>query len=260
MEFGRRLRDLRKKKGMTLEALAARIGSSKGYLSGIENEKVNPPTEKFVRKIARIFGQDEVDFLKLAYLDKIPRALQPELRKALGQEAAPAAGPGRRRPGEDSGVVPSVIPLLNTAALGYPARIDSRGFPEALVRDSIQIPGVHPTQTFALTVCGDAMVSESSLNLKSGDIVLASRSARAQSGDLVFAVVTEKGQRQGVVRQVLFQDNEIYALQAARGDVPVIFAKRGDIDGMFKVIGRIEFFGNAVPDLRTGKRAEPVGK
>jgi transcriptional regulator with XRE-family HTH domain len=248
MEFGKRLRDLRKQKGMTLETLAAKIGSSKGYLSGIENEKVNPPTEKFVRKLARIFGQDEIEFLKMAYLDKVPRSLQPEFNRMVGREAAPKAGvQGRQRPGEASGVVSNAIPLLNTVSLGYPGRIASNGFPESLCSDRIALPGIHPTQTFAVTVCGNALVSEDGACFKEGDLALVSRSGKVDDGDYVFAIFSEKGQRQGQLRQVMLQDGETVALQATNRNHPIIFVKRGDLDGMFKVIGKVELFANHVP-------------
>jgi transcriptional regulator with XRE-family HTH domain len=241
MEFGKRLRELRKGKGMTLEALASRIGSSKGYLSGIENEKVNPPTEKFVRKLARIFGQDEVAFLKLAYLDKIPRSLQSEFGRMAGDGAAP-----RHRAGESSSVVSASVPLLNSVALGYPGRIAANGFPEPLCTDRLAVPGVHPTQTFAVTVCGNALVSEEGLSFKEGDIALVSRAGKVEDGDFVFAVYVEKGQRQGQVRQVMLQDGETVALQATNRTHPVIFVKRTDLDGLYKVIGRIEIFSSTV--------------
>jgi transcriptional regulator with XRE-family HTH domain len=256
MEFGKRLRDLRKQKGMTLETLAAKIGSSKGYLSGIENEKVNPPTEKFVRKLARIFGQDEVDFLKMAYLDKVPRSLQPEFNRMLGKDAAPAkpgaASAGRQRPGEASGVVSNAIPLLNTTAQGYPDRVGPNGFPELLSNDKIALPGVHPTNTFAITVCGNALLSEEGTSLKEGDLAIVSRSGKVEDGDFVFAIYTEKGQRQGALRQVMLQDGETVALQATNRNHPVIFVKRSDLSGLFKVVGKVELFLNAVPAATRG--------
>jgi len=83
MDFGKRIRDLRKANGMTLDMLSAKSGMSKGYLSGIENGKVNPPVDRLVRKLARIFGQDEIGFLKLAYIDKLPVELQSFFRERL---------------------------------------------------------------------------------------------------------------------------------------------------------------------------------
>ena len=83
MDFGKRIRELRKANGMTLDALSAKSGLSKGYLSGIENGKVNPPVDRLVRKLACLFNQDEIGLLKLAYLDKLPAELQPFFRERL---------------------------------------------------------------------------------------------------------------------------------------------------------------------------------
>ena len=51
--FGERVKKLRKDKNLTVEKVAKAIGSHKGYVSGIENGKVKPPSPKLVRKIAR---------------------------------------------------------------------------------------------------------------------------------------------------------------------------------------------------------------
>jgi transcriptional regulator with XRE-family HTH domain len=47
--IGRRLKDLRKIRGSTLESLAERTGFTKGYLSKIENAKKVPPIETLSR-------------------------------------------------------------------------------------------------------------------------------------------------------------------------------------------------------------------
>ena len=56
-EFGDLVKKLRKEREMTLEAVAKKIGSHKGYVSGIENGKVNPPSVKVIRKFSRLFKQ-----------------------------------------------------------------------------------------------------------------------------------------------------------------------------------------------------------
>lgn len=259
MLFGKRLRELRRQKGLTLEALAARIGSSKGYLSGIENENVNPPTEKFVRKLARIFGQDEIEFLKLAYLDKVPRPLQAEFSKALGVERRSAGGgPARQRPGEASGILPSCIPLLNTASQGYPYRISPNGFPEPLTPDTLRIPGVHPTHTFAITVCGDSMTSEDGPSFCHGDIALGSRAEQVGDGDFAFTIFTEKGRESGQLRRVSFAEGGgVVTLQPLNREYPATMLKRPDIHGLFRVMGKIEIFpGAGAPTPVSRRQAE----
>lgn len=63
-----RLRTLRAESGLTLDALAARSGFTKGYLSKIENGKNAPPIASLAR-IARALGQD----LSYFFIDPAPR-------------------------------------------------------------------------------------------------------------------------------------------------------------------------------------------
>jgi transcriptional regulator with XRE-family HTH domain len=83
MAFGKRLREIRKKAGMTLEVLSKKSKTTKGYLSGIENEKIKPPLDQHVRKLAKILGEDEIEFLKLAYYDKLPVEIREACRDVL---------------------------------------------------------------------------------------------------------------------------------------------------------------------------------
>ncbi len=83
MAFGTRLREDRKKAGMTLDVLSDKSRMSKGYLSGIENEKVHPPADRLVRKLAKVLGQDEIAFLKIACYDRLPAEIRDCCRDAL---------------------------------------------------------------------------------------------------------------------------------------------------------------------------------
>ena len=81
--FGDLVRKLRKEKGITLEAVAKKIGSHKGYVSGIENDKVNPPSVKIIKKYAKLFGQDARTLVRLAWVDKAPAILREDAEKFL---------------------------------------------------------------------------------------------------------------------------------------------------------------------------------
>ena len=50
--LGERVRELRQKKGLTLEALAERVGSSKSYMWEIENKDVTRPSAEKLHQIA----------------------------------------------------------------------------------------------------------------------------------------------------------------------------------------------------------------
>jgi transcriptional regulator with XRE-family HTH domain len=91
--FGSRVKELRKEKGLTLEEVARKIGSHKGYVSGIENAKVAPPSVKIILKYAKLFGQDPKTLVRLAWVDKAPAILRDEaegfLKWSQGGRSAP---------------------------------------------------------------------------------------------------------------------------------------------------------------------------
>jgi transcriptional regulator with XRE-family HTH domain len=79
MQFGARVRQLRKAKGFTQRELASRLDVSFTYVSKVENEKLHfgdYPSEKFIHKLAGVLEADEDELLLLA--DKVPEALQVE--------------------------------------------------------------------------------------------------------------------------------------------------------------------------------------
>src|SRR5438552_2824759 len=75
MKLGRRLRQLRKEKGLTLRSLAEAAGVEFTYLSKIENEKSGySPGADTIRELAKALGVDSLELLRLA--DKVPPELQ----------------------------------------------------------------------------------------------------------------------------------------------------------------------------------------
>ena len=76
--FGDLVKDLRRHRGWTLEYVARKIKSHKGYVSGIENDKVNPPSAKIVKRFARIFGEDMRKLLRLAAAAKVSAEVREE--------------------------------------------------------------------------------------------------------------------------------------------------------------------------------------
>jgi transcriptional regulator with XRE-family HTH domain len=88
MQFGERVRELRREKRLTQQKLAERLNVSLSYVSKVENERLNAgdyPSEDFVLKLAKALDAD-VDELRLL-TDRVPKALlrriqeQPEVFK-----------------------------------------------------------------------------------------------------------------------------------------------------------------------------------
>lgn len=80
MEFGQRLRDLRKQKNLSQRDLAAQIGVDFTYLSKIEGGRLDPPSEAVIRDIARVLDADENELLNLA--GKVPKNLKAVLEES----------------------------------------------------------------------------------------------------------------------------------------------------------------------------------
>ncbi len=92
MQFGRRLRELRQARKMTLRDLAAKVGVGFTYLCKIENHKLeegHSPSEKLIHKLAVELDADEQELLFLA--EKVPEVIrrrvmeQPNAFMALAQ-------------------------------------------------------------------------------------------------------------------------------------------------------------------------------
>jgi len=73
MTFGNRVRELRKQKGLSQRELAKEAGIDFTYLSKIENDRTEPPSEKVIRKLARHLDVDADELIALA--GKVPADL-----------------------------------------------------------------------------------------------------------------------------------------------------------------------------------------
>jgi transcriptional regulator with XRE-family HTH domain len=75
--FGDVIHSRRKTLKMTLEAVGKAAGGlSKGYMSGIENGKVNPPSAKVTARLAEALKLYPAPFQMLAWLQKAPAAVK----------------------------------------------------------------------------------------------------------------------------------------------------------------------------------------
>jgi transcriptional regulator with XRE-family HTH domain len=234
--FGDLVKRLRKERAMTLDQVARKIGSHKGYVSGIENGKVNPPSVKFIRKFARLFSHDEKEMVRIAWLDKAPKLIKDEISVGVPGGASPAP----------SGDAVSV-PLLNSVSTGYPVEV-AEGRPRPLTPSVLTLPKGRVTPDFAATICDNSMEQPEGFSLSKGDIVFLAPVTKIKNGSVVFVVFSAKGRRSALVRQVMLEQNEHVVLQPINKDYPLEFLTHDDIDVMFRVVGRLEMFAESTVD------------
>ena len=91
--LGERVRDLRRKRGLTLEALAKKVGSSKSYMWEIENKGVTRPSAEKLSLIASALdtttdyllagsSENEADADDLVFFRKY-KSMRPESKERL---------------------------------------------------------------------------------------------------------------------------------------------------------------------------------
>ena len=82
MDFATLVREKRHQKGLTLQNVADKIGTEKGYVSGFENKKVNPPSPKLVKKLAKLLDIDETLLLVYSFVEKAPPEIRDLVKRA----------------------------------------------------------------------------------------------------------------------------------------------------------------------------------
>ncbi|HZL70929.1 MAG TPA: XRE family transcriptional regulator [Planctomycetota bacterium] len=235
--FGDLVKRLRKDRSMTLEQVARKIQSHKGYVSGIENGKVNPPSVKFIRKFARIFQYDEKQMVRMAYVDKAPKLIREEANVILERSGVALSGAGG-------------VPLLNTVATGYPVERNGHGLPKPLVDATLSLPDLGVQPSCAVTVCDNSMEAPDGFSIAKGDVILLASEPRLKHGSIVFAVFKSKDKASAVVRQVMLEQNDHVILQPLNKEFPLEFLAQDDIEAIYRVVGRIEVYRDLVVDAK----------
>jgi HTH-type transcriptional regulator, competence development regulator len=75
MSFGTRLRQLRLERRLNQKELAARVGIDFTYLSKLENDRMEPPGEETIQRLAAALSADATELMLLAR--KVPSDLKP---------------------------------------------------------------------------------------------------------------------------------------------------------------------------------------
>ena len=96
--FGQILREAISAKKLTLKAVAKSIGTQKGYISGICNRKISPPSAKMIERLCKVLELDAQNMIARAVVEKMPKglsyvAVQDVLVEAINAGKILAAGP-----------------------------------------------------------------------------------------------------------------------------------------------------------------------
>lgn len=251
---------------MSLAVLADRCGVTKGYLSQIENGRVErPPSLRVLLALESALGmtdgalqraaawattpgaiREEVDRLRedAAFSQRLSRVLRgargssgPVDLDALHRAGALGSLPEAER--EEgamrllSEAMADRVPLINRVTAGYPAGFTDLGFPARVADEYVPCPGVTDRDAFAARVVGDSMEPE----YREGDVVVFSPEADVVGGCDCF--VRLEPDHETTFKRVFFDAEGEVRLQPLNPRYPSRVLDREQVAGLYRAVWRM---------------------
>jgi len=270
--LGEIIRERRLERGLTLNTLAEAIGSTKSYLSMIENHRVGkPPSMKLLVQLEAVLGVTGGRLQRAADWERAPQTVRQEVKQlacdaARGRELASYlvasglnnggvgrdldelyhSGELRRRiertlesacfqESEDSPHRVDLyrVPLVNKVVAGYPTGFTDLDYPARVADDYLSSPGLDDLDAFAATVIGESMEPD----YREGDIVVFSPAAEVADGCDCF--VRLEPDHETTFKRVFFDDEgALVRLQPLNSKYPPSVYKRERVAGLYKAVFR----------------------
>ena len=266
---GTTIRERRQKLGLTVTALAEAVGTSKSYLSMIENDRVEgSPSRDVLARLERALNIAPGELVRLGDWQSTPAGVKREveqlreqaergaaLAKWLRESTGRRAGGGRNldrlfRTGElrkridsalpDGGLetdqplpVHYQVPLINKVAAGYPTDFTDLDHPARVADQYVGCPEVDDPQAFAARVVGESMLPD----YAEGDIVVFSPAAAVESGDDCF--VRLEPDHECTFKRVFFEEADRIRLQPLNPRFASRTVPRESVAGLYRAVWRL---------------------
>lgn len=227
--LGRLIREERRRKHITADELAQRVGKARSFVQDLEGGRAELVTGEVLTKVARALG------LAPEVLLEAQRAEIRDLRRGLARlerahtdrtlgELQLGPGEGGRRG----------LPLVEAEEGGLPRRFDGLR-PEGKVVDYVYVPGLRVSEGFAVVWRGEEMSRALEPSFRTGDLLVFAADRAARHEDLVLAVLRAGG---CAFRQ-LFLDPKGLRLQPLNLAYPPLILDRDDVQELFVLVARL---------------------
>ena len=257
--LGARIRRRRTERKLTLDALAARTGVSKPYLSLIETGRVtNPPSDEKLRQIEQALGFNVGELVRQAHLDRTPGDVRAMLLALARRAGAGAGGVGldldkalddgdlQRLVEQTAGNVDpaprvNAVPVINKVSCGYPREFTDLDYPARHADAHVSCPDVDDPDAFAARVHGDSM----SPPYGEGDIVIFSPNSQAVHGDDCFVRLADG---ESTFKRVFFEEGaeidgrrpQVIRLQPRNERYPPRVIAAEQVEAIYRAAYRLE--------------------
>ena len=160
--LGQLVRTERRRRHLTIDELSTKVGRTKAFMSAFESGRHGLDAE-FADKITRALRLP-VNFFVEAQQETV-RVLETQvarLDQALAEAHRGDADTDRR----------AAVPLYGTLGPDLQLAFDADDYPIGEPEDFLALPGLEVNRCFAVTISGDAMMSEGNPSFREGDIVV----------------------------------------------------------------------------------------
>ncbi|WP_372368478.1 helix-turn-helix domain-containing protein [Candidatus Uabimicrobium sp. HlEnr_7] len=245
--FGKKIREARKGLKLTLDDVAKKIKTSKGYLSDIENGKTNPPSDKLIRKLCKVLKMDRKVLLRLSHIDKIPEDIKQELHiskiitpsKYLKEKGNELSSILEEEYTKRKSMPEDYIPLIHNYE-----KIE-QDFEEHIknVQDYVRFKIYKISIVFALHIFDEMMERKALPSFCKGNVVFFSEIEHIHKNDFVFVIHQNQSGMQKTFRQVTESNRGKIYLKALnpRFRKETIISRK-NIIGIWRAVGRLELF------------------
>jgi repressor LexA len=244
MELGHKIRERRKKAGLTLGKLSSLAGCSKAYLSKIETGKPGVPAEQLLSKLENILGFETGALIKIACIERLPKDLRKDielckqenlrLKSMLKSLSSSIEGNQSQFFGDALSNLEGFVPVINCVSAGYPADFDDLGYPVGVADDYIKCPDLSDPNAFAVRIVGDSMLPD----YAEGDIVVFSPSRAVDNGDDCFVRFSHP--HETTFKRVYFQPEGNVMLQPRNRQYPPFVVEQDRINGIYKAVRKYQ--------------------
>ncbi len=261
--LGTRIRQARRRLGLTLDELAGRTGISKPYLSLIETGRVsNPPADAKLRSIETALAFTPGELVSHANWQRTPSDVR-RMLLALMNRPSPEDGTPRPDPSLPAGMVDldaahasgvlariveslggnvesvavNAVPIINKVSAGYPSDFTDLAYPRGHADAYAACPDVEDPDAFAARVHGDSMAPK----YAPGDVVIFSPAANPRSGDDCFVRFADG---QTTFKRVFFESDDQgvphLRLQPRNETYPPRVVAAEEVTGLYRALYRYE--------------------
>lgn len=258
LSVGRLIRDRRAALGLSLTALAGRVGCAKSYLSSIETGRKGPPQDDLLASLERALRLDPGSLARAATWERTPAEVRRDLasmqrdRRALDALAALLGSRGldeAYRSGELGALIdrlappdrqplatalPMEVPLINSVTAGYPHDFTDLAYPARVADEYVRCPDLHDPDAFAARVVGDSMEPD----YREGDVVVFSPARDVVSGCDCF--VRLEPDHESTFKRVYFETDpagdQLIRIQPINNRYPPRVVPRERVSGLYRAV------------------------